>query len=78
MLVEYVWLDSDNNPRSKTRMLNEKLEKENLEIPLWTFDGSSTGQATGSNSEILLKPCAAFQIRSEVVIVSWLFVKHII
>lgn len=60
MLVEYVWLDSENNPRSKTRMLNEKLEKENLEIPLWTFDGSSTGQASGSNSEILLKPCAAF------------------
>jgi len=60
MLVEYVWLDANNNPRSKTRMLNKKLEKENLEIPLWTFDGSSTGQANGTNSEVLLKPCAAF------------------
>lgn len=60
MLVEYVWLDINNNPRSKTRVITEKLSKDNLEIPIWTFDGSSTGQAEGKYSEVLIKPCAAF------------------
>ena len=60
MLVEYVWLDANQQPRSKTRVIHEKMSKENLEIPVWNFDGSSTGQAEGKNSEILLKPCAAF------------------
>ena len=60
MLVEYVWLDANQQPRSKTRVLHEKMSKDNLEIPVWNFDGSSTGQAEGKNSEILIKPCAAF------------------
>lgn len=27
---------------------------------MWNFDGSSTGQAEGSNSDVYLKPCALF------------------
>ena len=27
---------------------------------MWNYDGSSTGQAPGSDSEVLLKPCAIF------------------
>uniref|UniRef100_A0A6C0KJ38 Uncharacterized protein n=1 Tax=viral metagenome TaxID=1070528 RepID=A0A6C0KJ38_9ZZZZ len=30
------------------------------DIPLWNYDGSSTGQAECKNSELLLKPCALF------------------
>merc|ERR1719464_2162788 len=30
------------------------------ELPVWNFDGSSTDQAPGSDSEVLLKPCAFF------------------
>jgi len=64
MLVEYVWLDAKGNPRSKTRVINspknENDEKKDLEIPLWNYDGSSTGQADGSNSDVILRPVAAF------------------
>lgn len=30
------------------------------DVPLWNFDGSSTGQATTENSEVIIKPCAVF------------------
>jgi len=30
------------------------------ELPIWNYDGSSTGQAPGSNSEVLLKPIAIY------------------
>ena len=30
------------------------------DVPWWNFDGSSTGQAEGSNSEVYLKPAALF------------------
>ncbi len=30
------------------------------ELPIWNFDGSSTGQAPGHDSEVLLRPCSIF------------------
>ena len=30
------------------------------ELPMWNFDGSSTGQAPGDNSDVYLKPVAVF------------------
>ena len=30
------------------------------ELPIWNFDGSSTGQAEGSNSDVYLYPVALF------------------
>ena len=47
-ILEYIWLDSNNDFRSKTRVSNIICE--------WNFDGSSTGQATTEESEIILKP----------------------
>jgi glutamine synthetase len=63
MIVEYVWLDGAGKTRSKTKMiygltLKEVREKNNL--PLWNYDGSSTGQADTNNSEVLLKPQVVF------------------
>lgn len=55
ILAEYIWLDKNQFPRSKTKVLNKKINIVN-ELPIWNFDGSSTEQATGDNSEILLKP----------------------
>ncbi len=31
------------------------------ELPIWNFDGSSTGQAEGSNSDVYLNPCAIYR-----------------
>ena len=62
IILEYIWLDSNNNYRSKTKVISNKEDnykslKDLLnDLPIWNFDGSSTGQATTTDSEILLKP----------------------
>jgi len=45
---------------AKTRTVNSE-PKSPEELPWWNFDGSSTGQADGSNSDIYLKPVAIFK-----------------
>ena len=43
--AEYIWLDHDNNYRSKTRILNDDGSAGSFSIsklPTWNFDGSST------------------------------------
>jgi glutamine synthetase len=57
--AEYIWLDSDDELRSKTRILTTKVLEVN-ELPIWNYDGSSTGQATLSDSEVYIKPKAIF------------------
>lgn len=51
-VLEYIWLDGEGKFRSKTRVT------ENIDIfPEWSYDGSSTGQASDSgNTEIILNP----------------------
>lgn len=58
VLAEYVWIGgSGNDLRSKTRLIEDKAEIKSLsDLPQWSYDGSSTGQADGHNSDILLKP----------------------
>lgn len=63
---EYIWLDGGDTPqiRSKTRVLNINSEDEDwklslADIPVWGFDGSSTGQASTSNSDCVLRPVFA-------------------
>ena len=57
---EYLWLDGYKpvaNLRSKTKVINfENYNGELDELPDWNFDGSSTKQAEGSFSEIILIP----------------------
>ena len=45
---------------AKTRTLNGK-PKSPADLPWWNFDGSSTAQAEGSNSDVYLKPVAIFR-----------------
>jgi glutamine synthetase len=52
--VEYIWIDGTKPTpqlRSKTKILNEDEEP-----PIWGFDGSSTNQAEGHNSDCVLNP----------------------
>ncbi|CAD7967994.1 unnamed protein product [Amoebophrya sp. A120] len=60
VIAEYIWLDAFGQTRSKTRTLASKPAKPG-DVPKWNFDGSSTGQAPGENSEIFLIPCALFK-----------------
>ena len=58
--LEYIWLDGykpTQSLRSNTRVeadFSGKLE----DCPMWSFDGSSTAQADGNDSDCLLKPVA--------------------
>ncbi|EEH45386.2 glutamine synthetase [Paracoccidioides brasiliensis Pb18] len=59
VLAEYVWIDASSGVRSKTKTLNGPV-KSVEELPEWNFDGSSTGQAPGENSDVYLRPVAMF------------------
>jgi len=59
VLAEYIWLDADQVPRSKTKVLTARPCKIS-DLPVWNYDGSSTGQAEGQNSEIKIVPRAWF------------------
>ncbi len=62
--LEYIWLDGykpTQSLRSKTLIRDESKFSGKLEdAPQWSFDGSSTEQASGDNSDCLLQPVALF------------------
>jgi len=61
VLAEYVWVDAAGNTRSKTRTLSaSKIGSVDL-LPKWNFDGSSTDQAPGDDSEVILRPVRIFK-----------------
>merc|ERR1719198_1606998 len=60
VLAEYVWLDAKQVPRSKTKTLTTAPVSV-ADLPVWNYDGSSTEQAEGHNSEVLLYPRALFK-----------------
>jgi len=56
--LEYIWMDGHaptQKLRSKTKVLEGPI-KTIEDLPDWGFDGSSTNQAEGNNSDCLLKP----------------------
>ena len=59
-ILEYVWIGGNGERRSKTRIINFLIRNVN-DIPNWTSDGSSTGQADSNGmTEIILAPCKYF------------------
>lgn len=57
IIAEYIWIDNNYNLRSKARTIKiNDIKDENYILPKWNFDGSSTGQATGDDSEVILIP----------------------
>jgi glutamine synthetase len=64
LIAEYIWVDSEDNFRSKIRILREF----NGKYPEWNYDGSSTGQANTENSEIILKPIKAVPFEDKMLV----------
>lgn len=57
--AEYIWLDGKQPTRTlraKGRMVSVAANPEPADFPEWNFDGSSTEQAAGDNSDCLLQP----------------------
>ena len=60
VVLEYVWIDVSGKTRSKNKVITIEVD-EKLILEEWTFDGSSTGQASGTLSDIILKPVSIFK-----------------
>jgi len=61
--LSYVWLDGKKTQqmRAKTKVLDGSKFKGTLATtPMWAYDGSSTEQAAGNSSDMLLKPVRLF------------------
>lgn len=62
IVAEYIWIDGSEPTqklRSKTKVFRHDDPSKSFglsNIPTWTFDGSSTGQATGDKSDCVLTP----------------------
>uniref|UniRef100_A0A336MI44 Glutamine synthetase n=1 Tax=Culicoides sonorensis TaxID=179676 RepID=A0A336MI44_CULSO len=57
----YVWIDgTGENVRCKDRVLTKRVERPE-DAPNWQYDGSSTYQALGGNSDCTLVPRAVYQ-----------------
>ena len=64
VMAEYVWIGASGTSggfdlRCKTKTLPRK-PASIADLPIWNYDGSSTGQAPGDISEVLLRPQAIF------------------
>ncbi|KAF1812320.1 glutamine synthetase [Eremomyces bilateralis CBS 781.70] len=59
IIAEYVWIDGAGGCRSKCKTINKPITSVD-DLPEWNFDGSSTGQAPGDNSDVYLRPVAYY------------------
>jgi len=66
--LEYVWIGGREELRSKTKIVPTNyehcaydLDKLLKIMPDWNYDGSSTKQASGDNSEIVIKPIRVYK-----------------
>ena len=65
--LEYVWIGGNGEFRSKHKILTLDKELTMEDIPEWNFDGSSTGQSKGEDTEVLLKPCINPYTRTDLI-----------
>jgi glutamine synthetase len=58
----YVWIGHSGELRSKSKTfeLPKNVSAQDFQFPHWDYDGSSTNQAIGCNSEVILHPVRVF------------------
>ena len=65
MIYKYIWLDGytpEPNLRSKIQVVSSRARISSTEPPLWSFDGSSTQQADGGDSDCVLNPVSEYKV----------------
>lgn len=60
VVYEYIWLDKNNEFRSKTKVV-KSVDLVNESPGVWNYDGSSTNQATGNDSEVYIRPVRMYK-----------------
>lgn len=67
-IFEYVWIDIGDNLRSKIKIIEKEHDSScysnNIvppSLPIWSFDGSSTGQAEGHDSDVFIRPVRVYK-----------------
>merc|ERR1719502_2646810 len=58
--AEYIFIDADGDVRSKCRTVDASKATVDM-LPDWNYDGSSTEQAPGEDSEVIIKPRAIYK-----------------
>ena len=62
IIAEYIWLGGNDELRSKIRVVEQPINPEQINSwSEWNYDGSSTDQAEGLNSELKIKPVAVYR-----------------
>ena len=62
--AEYLWIDGGEptqSVRSKARVVSVPQNPSADDFPGWSFDGSSTGQADGDDSDCILRPVRVYR-----------------
>ena len=60
--LEYIWVGGNGELRSKVKYIDLDVDYTSIDdIPQWNYDGSSTNQAMGYNSEVLLRPVRVYK-----------------
>jgi glutamine synthetase len=60
IMAEYIWIGGNGGDlRGKTKTLTKKPASV-ADLPVWNYDGSSTNQAPGKDSEVYLNPVAIY------------------
>ncbi|KAL7409408.1 putative GLN1-glutamate--ammonia ligase [Mrakia frigida] len=60
IMAEYIWIDGTGGLRCKTTTVDAPV-KSVAELKEWNFDGSSTEQAPGHDSDVYLRPVTIFK-----------------